>query len=62
MLASTVPGKTLQVYLSASDEAISLVLAVEREGRQVLVYFVSRALQGPKTNYPILKKLALALI
>lgn len=31
--------ETMQVSLSASDEAISSVLVVEREGRQVLVYF-----------------------
>lgn len=43
-LASPVPGETLQVYLSASDEAISSVLIVEREGKQVPVYVVIRAL------------------
>lgn len=62
MLASPVPGETLKIYLSASKEAISSVLVVEREGMQALVYFVSRTLQGPEVNYPILKKLLLALI
>ena len=62
MLASLVPGKTLQVYLSASKDAISSVLVVERQGRQCLVYFVSWALQGPEINYPIIEKLVLTLI
>lgn len=37
-LARPVPCETLQVYLSALDEAISSVLVVEREGRQALIY------------------------
>ena len=62
MLANPIPGKTLQVYLFASEELISTVLAIEREGRQAPVYYVSRTLQGPKINYPILEKLVLMLI
>ncbi|KAI3740512.1 hypothetical protein L2E82_30973 [Cichorium intybus] len=50
------------MYLSASGEAISVVLVTERESKQSPVYFVSRALQGPEVNYPILEKLVLALI
>ncbi|XP_052624863.1 uncharacterized protein LOC128132371 [Lactuca sativa] len=61
-LATPIPGETLQVYLSTSGEAISSVLAVEREGEQKPVYFVSRALQGPEINYPMLEKLVLELI
>lgn len=62
MLASSIPGETLQMYLSASAETISLVLVVERERRQAPVYFVSQALQGPELNYPTHEKLVLALI
>lgn len=62
MLASSVPGETLQVYLTGSIEAISSVLVVEREGRQTPVYFVSRALQGPETHYRNLESLVLTLI
>lgn len=61
-LASPIPGETLQVYLSASNEAISLVLVVEKEWKQTPVYFVSRGLQGPKTNYHILERLVVTLI
>lgn len=42
-LASPIPVETLQMYLSTSNEAISSVLAVEREGEQKPIYFVSRA-------------------
>lgn len=51
-LASPIPGDMLQVYLSTSNEAISSVLVVEREGEKKPVYFVSRSLQGPELNYP----------
>ncbi|XP_023768988.1 uncharacterized protein LOC111917544 [Lactuca sativa] len=60
-LATPIPRETLHVYLSTSGEAISSVLAVEREGEQRPVYFVSRVLQGPELNYPMLAKLVLAL-
>nr|KAJ0193280.1 hypothetical protein LSAT_V11C800420460 [Lactuca sativa] len=61
-LGSPITGETLQMYLSASNEAISSVLTVENEGEHKLVYFVSRALQGPELNYPTLERLVLALI
>ncbi|GKB85495.1 reverse transcriptase domain-containing protein [Tanacetum coccineum] len=43
-------------------EAISAVLMMERDGKQMPIYFVSRALQGPKVNYTPMEKLILALI
>lgn len=61
-LASPILGETLQMYLSASTKAISLVFIMEREGRQAPIYFVSRTLQGFELNYPTLKKLVLALL
>lgn len=59
--ASPLPGKTLYVYLAAFDEAISSVLTVERNKKQFPIHFVSRALQSPEVNYPVLEKLVLAL-
>ncbi|GKC47459.1 reverse transcriptase domain-containing protein [Tanacetum coccineum] len=41
----------LIIYLAAAKEAISAVLMTERGGKQLLVYFVSRALRGPEINY-----------
>ncbi|GJR66436.1 reverse transcriptase domain-containing protein [Tanacetum coccineum] len=45
-----------------TDQSISDVLLAEREKRQVLIYFVSRVLQGTKLNYSELEKLILALV
>ncbi|GKE06245.1 reverse transcriptase domain-containing protein [Tanacetum coccineum] len=52
----------LIIYLGAAKEAISAVLMTERDGKQMPIYFVSRALQGPKVNYTPLEKLILALV
>lgn len=58
-LANPIPGETLQVYLSASKDTISSVLVFERQGRQLPIFFVIRALRGPKVNYPIIENLVL---
>ncbi|GJT25585.1 reverse transcriptase domain-containing protein [Tanacetum coccineum] len=60
----TAPKKKeeLMVYLSAANKAVSVVLLVEREGRQSPIHYVSRTLQGAKINYPPMEKLALALV
>ncbi|GKE91384.1 reverse transcriptase domain-containing protein [Tanacetum coccineum] len=50
------------MYLAVSEESISVVLMVERGKRQVLVYFVSRTLQGAELEYPELEKLILTLV
>ncbi|GKD94429.1 reverse transcriptase domain-containing protein, partial [Tanacetum coccineum] len=52
----------LIVYLAASKEAVSVVLMTKREARQMPIYFVSRALRGPKINYTAMEKLVLALV
>ncbi|GJT09447.1 reverse transcriptase domain-containing protein [Tanacetum coccineum] len=52
----------LIMYLVAAKEAISAVLMSEREGKQMPVYFVSRALRGPEINYTPIEKLVLALL
>ncbi|GJX05085.1 reverse transcriptase domain-containing protein [Tanacetum coccineum] len=46
----------LIIYLAASKEAVSVVLMTEREARKMPVYFVSRALRGPKVNYTSMEK------
>lgn len=50
------------MYLATFSEAVSSVLTVERGQKQLLIHFMSRALQGPEYNYPILEKLVLVLI
>ncbi|GKC78735.1 putative reverse transcriptase domain-containing protein, partial [Tanacetum coccineum] len=52
----------LIIYLAAAKEAISAVLMTERKGKQIPVYFVSRALRGSKINYNPMEKLVLALL
>lgn len=61
-LASPIPSEILSMYLSTTMDAISAVLTVERQGKQLLVYFVSRALQGVKLNYQMTKKVVLTLV
>lgn len=50
------------MYLAASAEGVSSVLAVERDKKQFPIHFISRALQGPELHCMILEKLVLALI
>ncbi|XP_022003374.1 uncharacterized protein LOC110900820 [Helianthus annuus] len=61
-LATPVPGDPLLLYLTASKTTISAVMMVEREGRQIPIYFISRTLKGPEERYMPLEKLALALV
>ncbi|GJW77128.1 reverse transcriptase domain-containing protein [Tanacetum coccineum] len=62
MLAAPTEKEELIMYLAAAKEAVSAVLMTEREGKQVPIYFVSRALQGPEINYTSMEKLILALV
>ncbi|GJR86178.1 reverse transcriptase domain-containing protein [Tanacetum coccineum] len=50
------------VYLSAPNEAVSVALLMERDGRQAPIHYVSRTLQGAEINYPPMEKLVLALV
>nr|GEU82060.1 hypothetical protein [Tanacetum cinerariifolium] len=62
MLAAPKEKEELIMYLVAAKEAISAILMTERDGKQIPIYFVSRALQGPKVNYTPMEKLILALV
>ncbi|XP_022041353.1 uncharacterized protein LOC110943930 [Helianthus annuus] len=50
------------MYLAAAHTAVSVVLMVERDGRQTPIYYISRVLAGPETRYPTVEKLVLALV
>nr|AAX96424.1 retrotransposon protein, putative, Ty3-gypsy sub-class [Oryza sativa Japonica Group] len=54
-------GSELLLYLAASPVAVSVALVQETEFGQKPVYFVSEALQGAKTRYTEMEKLAYAL-
>ncbi|GJS92293.1 reverse transcriptase domain-containing protein [Tanacetum coccineum] len=43
-LTTLIEGETLIMYVSAAEEAISAVLLAERGDRQILIYFVGKAL------------------
>ncbi|GKD23304.1 reverse transcriptase domain-containing protein [Tanacetum coccineum] len=62
MLTAPKEKEELVIYMADAKEAISAVLITERDGKQMPIYFVSRALQGPEINYPPMEKLILALI
>ncbi|GKB72867.1 reverse transcriptase domain-containing protein [Tanacetum coccineum] len=62
MLTAPEEQEELIIYLAASKEAVSVVLMTEREARQMPIYFVSRALRGPKVNHTSMEKLVLALV
>ncbi|GJY01795.1 reverse transcriptase domain-containing protein [Tanacetum coccineum] len=62
MLTAPKEKEELIMYLAAAKEAIGAVLMTERDGKQMPIYFVSRALQGPEVNYTPMEKLTLALM
>nr|GEV42486.1 reverse transcriptase domain-containing protein [Tanacetum cinerariifolium] len=62
MLTAPKEKEELIVYLAAAKEAIIAVLMTERDGKQVPIYFVSRALQISEINYTPMEKLILALV
>ncbi|GJV49535.1 reverse transcriptase domain-containing protein [Tanacetum coccineum] len=62
MMAAPQEKEELIIYLAATKEAISAVLMTERDGKQIPIYFVSRALRGPEINYSPMEKLVLALM
>ncbi|GJR64578.1 reverse transcriptase domain-containing protein [Tanacetum coccineum] len=62
MMVAPQEKEELIIYLAAAKEAISVVLMTERDGKQIPIYFVSRALQGPEINYTPMEKLVLALV
>ncbi|GJU75752.1 reverse transcriptase domain-containing protein [Tanacetum coccineum] len=62
MLTAPEEKEELVIYLATSKEAVSAVLMMEREAKQMLIYIVSRALRGPEVNYTSMEKLVLALV
>ncbi|GKB01004.1 reverse transcriptase domain-containing protein [Tanacetum coccineum] len=56
MLTAPMEKEELIVYLAAAKETVSAVLMTEREAKQMPIYFVSKALTGPKVNYTSMEK------
>ncbi|GKF02392.1 reverse transcriptase domain-containing protein, partial [Tanacetum coccineum] len=61
-LTAPMEKEELIVYLAVAQEAVSAVLMTKREAKQMPIYFVSLALQGPEINYTSIEKLVLALV
>ncbi|GJR45818.1 reverse transcriptase domain-containing protein [Tanacetum coccineum] len=62
VLTAPMEKEELIVYLAATKETVNAVLMTKREAKQMSIYFVSRALRGPKINYTSMEKLVLALV
>nr|GEV78739.1 reverse transcriptase domain-containing protein [Tanacetum cinerariifolium] len=62
MLTAPKEKKELIMYPAASKEANIAVLMTKRDGKQMPIYFVTRALQSQEVNYTPMEKLILASI
>jgi len=52
----------LLLYLAVLEQAISVVLVVERQKVQIPIYYISNALAGVDPSYPLIEKFAYALV
>ena len=62
LLSLSTPGEELYLYLAVSLHAVSSTLIREEGKVQKPVYYTSRALRGVEGRYPLMEKLAFALI
>ncbi|XP_065630573.1 uncharacterized protein LOC112003347 [Quercus suber] len=62
LLSPSVPGEELYLYLAVTPYAVSSALVREENKVQRPVYYTSKALRGAEGRYPLMEKLAFALI
>ena len=62
LLSPFIPGEELYLYLAVSPHAVSSMLIREEGKIQKPVYYTSRALRGAEGRYPMMEKLAFALV
>ena len=62
LLSKPKDGETLYIYLVVSKTAVGAVLIGEEEGKQLPVYYMSKALLDTETRCTELDKLVLALV
>ena len=62
LLSPSVMGEELFLYLAVTPHAVSFTLIREEGKVQKPVYYTSRALRGVEGQYPLIEKLAFALI
>ncbi|XP_056696908.1 uncharacterized protein [Spinacia oleracea] len=61
-LARPKEGETLYLYVAVSPGTVSAVLLREEEKKQQPIYFTSRTLTGAETRYPLIEKVAYAVV
>ncbi|XP_065621651.1 uncharacterized protein LOC136064172 [Quercus suber] len=62
LLSPSVQGEELYLYLAVTSHAVSSALIREEDKIQKPVYYTSRALRGAEGRYPLMEKMAFALI
>ncbi|PKA46054.1 RNA-directed DNA polymerase like [Apostasia shenzhenica] len=62
LLSAPVQDEDLFLYLSATNNSVSVVLVREEAVRQHPIHYISHILHGAEVRYPPLKKLSFALI
>lgn len=55
-------GDQLFLYLAIAKAAVSSVIMVDKDGAQILIYYVSHFMKDYEERYTALEKLALALV
>ena len=62
LLSPSVMGEELFLYLAVTPHAVSSALIRKEAKMQKPVYYTSRTLRGAEGRYPLIEKLAFALI
>ena len=62
LLSPSVMGQKLYLYLAISNTAVSSALIREEGNIQKPIYYTSQAFQGAKASYPMMEKIAFALL
>jgi len=62
LLSPSKPREELFLYSALSSIAVSMALVRKEDKVQNLVYYTSQALQGVEERYPLMEKLAFALV
>ena len=62
MLSPFRPGEELFLYMAVSPASFSVALVREEDRVQKPIYYTSKALQGAEERYPLMEKLAFALV
>ena len=62
VLAKPVEGEPLFLYIAVSTTAVSGVLIREERGEQKPIFYISKTLLDAETRYPLMEKLAFAVV